>query len=193
MFTGIVQNLGEIQKIQIGKAGLTLQISGKLAQKDLKRGTSVLVDGVCLTVENFDKRSKRFTVTLVPETLSKTFFSTLRSGQKVNLEPSLRLGDPLGGHFVLGHVDFVGKIVKQTPLLKIAVPPPWMKFFPNKGSFTLNGVSLTIAAREKNEISVALIPETLKKTNLGLLKKGDFLHVEIDALARYLSTLNPSL
>src|SRR3989338_9536188 len=116
MFTGIVQNLGEIRKIQIGKAGLTLQISGKLAQKDLKRGTSVLVDGVCLTVENFDKGSKRFTVTLVPETLSKTFFSTVRLKQKVNLEPSLRIGDPLGGHFVLGHVDFVAKVVRPAPI-----------------------------------------------------------------------------
>jgi len=193
MFTGIVQNLGEIQKIQVGKAGLILQISGKLAQKDLKRGTSVLVDGVCLTVENFDKGSKRFTVTLVPETLSKTFFSTVRLKQKVNLEPSLRIGDPLGGHFVLGHVDFVGKVVKTAPLLRIAVPHQWMKFFPAKGSITLNGVSLTIAAREKNEVSIALIPETLKKTNLGLLKKGDPLHVEIDALARYLSILNSSL
>ncbi len=192
MFTGIVQNLGQIKKIQHHGALLTLSIQSRLPSKDLKRGTSVLVDGVCLTVEKNNSKTKTFIVTLVSETLKKTFFSKSILGQKVNLEASLRVGDPIAGHFVLGHVDFLGKIIQEAPELRVQLPLDSLKFFPAKGSVTINGVSLTIAAQRKNHIEVALIPETLKKTNLKLLRKSDPVHIEIDALARYICALQSS-
>ena len=186
MFTGIVQNLGQIKKIQNLGTLLSLSIQSRLPAKDLKRGTSVLVDGVCLTVEKYNSKTNCFTVSLVPETLSRTFFSKSRLGQRVNLEASLRLGDPVAGHFVLGHVDFLGKVSRVAPELSVQLPKESLKFFPDKGSLAINGVSLTIATRKTKGIEVALIPETLKNTNLSLLKKGDPVHIEIDALARYL-------
>lgn len=193
MFTGIVQNLGQIKKIHALNRGLNFTIYSRLPVKDLKRGTSVLVDGVCLTVEKYDSTKKTFVVTLVPETLLKTFFAESRVGQKVNLEASLRVGDPVAGHFVLGHVDFTGRVCHVSPELRLQIPSESLRFFPLKGSVTINGVSLTVSAKDKNEIEVALIPETIRKTNLGLLKNGDLVNVEIDLFARYLSSLQSIL
>jgi len=189
MFTGIVENLGTLKKIDRRKDGLTFGIRSSLPSRVFKKGTSILVNGVCLTVEKFDAKKKIFSVSLVKETLDRTMFKSAKLGQKFNLETSLTLDKAVAGHLVLGHVDFTAKVSHCAPDLEIQVPLKCMKYLPEKGSVTLHGVSLTIARRKKTGIRVALIPETMRVTNLAELKKGDGVHVEIDVLARYLETL----
>lgn len=187
MFTGIVQNVGILKTIRPVKTGVKLFIQSNLRAKDLQKGTSVAVNGVCLTVES--KIDKIFSVSLVPETLTRTNFSHLRVNDELNLEPSLRLGDALAGHFVLGHVDFTAKVLYPAPNLQIEIPRKFLRFFPEKGSITINGVSLTIAKRNQKILTIALIPTTLRETNLEKLKQNDLVNVEIDALARYVDAL----
>lgn len=193
MFTGIVQNLGTLKAKKPVKAGLALEIHSTLSAKDLQKGTSIAVNGACLTVEKYDPKTKIFQVTCVPETLAKTTFQESEIEAQFNLEPSLRMGDSLAGHFVLGHVDFMASVLHAAPELKIKIPPKFTRYFPKKGSITVHGVSLTIAEKGSDSIGLALIPETLKQTNLGDLKEGDLVHIEIDVLARYLESLNPSV
>lgn len=189
MFTGIVENLGVLQKIEPAGDGVVFSIYSELDAAHFTKGNSILVNGVCLTVETFDPTAKLFTVTLVPETLARTTFKSAELGQKLNLESSLTLQKALAGHLVLGHADFTAKVLKVAPELEIGIPEEFMKYFPEKGSVTLHGVSLTIAKRHAASIEMAIIPETLRSTNLGELKPGDGVHVEIDVLARYLETL----
>ncbi len=189
MFTGIVENLGTLKKITPTKVGLSFAIQSSLPGRIFKKGTSILVNGTCLTVEKYDAKKKLFTVSLVQETLERTMFKSAKLGDKLNLESSLTLEKAVAGHLVLGHVDFTGEVLHGGPNLEIGIPFKWMKYFPKKGSVTLHGVSLTIAKRKKNSIQVALIPETMNVTNLAALKKGDRVHVEIDVLARYLESL----
>lgn len=189
MFTGIVENLGTVKKVEPQNGSLRLTIHSTLPTEVFQKGTSILVNGVCLTVESSDASSQTFTVTLVEETLNRTLFKSVELEQKLNLETSLTLQKPLAGHLVLGHVDFTGKVTQAAPSLTVEVPANFMKYFPEKGSVTLHGVSLTIAKRHEKAIEVALIPETLRVTNLGALKVGDAIHVEIDVLARYLESL----
>jgi riboflavin synthase len=194
MFTGIVENLGTVQKISPDAGGVELLIHSDFPQKYLKKGTSVLVNGVCLTVEKSDSKKKEFTLHLVEESLARTAFKSVKLGDKVNLESSLTLNKALAGHLVLGHIDFTARVLREAPLLELEIPKPYCKYFPEKGSITVHGVSLTIAKRSTNHIQVALIPETLRSTNLASFKKGDSLNIEIDVLARYLeSLLAPSL
>lgn len=189
MFTGIVENLGSIHEIQPMDKSMRLLIESGLPAENFPVGTSILVNGVCLTVESYDIEKRAFWVSLVEETLNRTSFKGVKLGEKMNLETSLTLAKPLAGHLVLGHVDFTGEVLEPAPSLRVKIPVEFMKYFPEKGSVTLHGVSLTIAKRGENFIELALIPETLRKTNLGELKQGDTIHVEIDVLARYLETL----
>lgn len=191
MFTGIVQNLGKILNFNQEKGVMSLQIATQLPEKKLSKGTSLMVNGVCLTVERYDLPTSSVQVSLMEETLKRTCFSQLQMGDLVNLEPSLTLETPLAGHFVLGHVDFCGELLEVAPHLKVQIPPEKLKYFPEKGSVTLHGVSLTISERGLDFIRVELIPETLKESNLSSLSKGDLIHVEIDALTRYLESLFP--
>ena len=193
MFTGIVQNLGTLKAKKPVKAGLALEIHSTLSAKDLQKGTSIAVNGACLTVEAYDAKTKIFQLTCVPETLAKTTFQESEIGSKLNLEASLRTGDSLAGHFVLGHVDFKASVLTPAPELKLKIPFEFLRYFPKKGSVTVHGVSLTIADKGSDFIRLALIPETLKQTNLGDLKGGDLVHIEIDVLARYLESLNPTV
>jgi len=163
--------------------GAQFKIESSFPASAFKKGASIAVDGVCLTVEAYS--GKVFTVSLVKETLKKSRLGGARLGEKFNLETPLTLETPLSGHFVSGHTDSTGKVLKTEPF-QISVPEKYLKFMPEKGSVTINGVSLTIAKRLKNGIEIALIPETKKSTNLGAVRVGDSVNIEIDLLARYL-------
>jgi riboflavin synthase len=183
MFTGIVQNLGTLMAKKATPYGVQFKIKSSLSAASFRKGASIAVDGVCLTVEAYS--GKVFTVSLVKETLKKSRLGGARLGEKFNLETPLTLETLLSGHFVSGHTDSTGKVLKIEPF-QISVPEKYLKFMPEKGSVTINGVSLTIAKRLKNGIEIALIPETKKSTNLGAIQVGDSVNIEIDLLARYL-------
>lgn len=187
MFTGIVENLGIIQKIDRLSGGVVLHIESNLAAEHFKKGNSIAVNGVCLTVETYE--APLFTVSLIQETLDRSAFKSAELGQKVNLETSLTLQKPIAGHLVLGHVDFTAKVLSPAPHLELEIPSAFMKYFPEKGSIAVHGVSLTIAKRKEGSILLELIPETLRSTNLGEVGAEDLVNIEIDTLARYLETL----
>ncbi len=176
MFTGIIKDLGRIKSREKSEKGLVLHIESAL---EFGIGDSVAVDGVCLTVESC--KNGVLQVTAVQETLDRVVF-----GDEVNLESPLTLQDAVGGHLVLGHVDFVGEVLRKAPDLEISVPDEYLRFMPEKGSVSLNGVSLTIAEVLDDRIRIAIIPETMKVTNLGVVEK---VNVEIDMIARYLEKL----
>lgn len=189
MFTGLVQNLGKIITLKKSGDALALCIFSALPAKHFKKGASIAVDGVCLTVEKYETKKKYFWVTAVRETLKKTQISALSAGDTVHLEPPLTLETALGGHLVSGHVDGRAVVLKPAPHLRLQLPKELLHFCPVKGSIAVLGVSLTIAAAEENWVEMALIPETLKATKLGALKRGDLCHVEVDMIARYLEHL----
>ena len=191
MFTGIVQELSEIREcLPAGKAS-RFSFQAPVLSGKLKVGDSVACDGVCLTVEKNEPSG--FSVSAVPETLAKTTLGGLKTGDIVNLEPALTSQDPLGGHFVMGHVDGVCEIISVNILaagegceITVRLPEEFLPYCVYKGSLALSGVSLTIAAVEGEALRFALIPHTLKATNLGRrVKLGTRLNFEVDILAKY--------
>lgn len=186
MFTGIIEELGSVEKIVRKPDGMEIFVKSKVPKSLFKRGNSIAVDGACLTVETYDAKKGVFSAHLVNETLDKTHFNKIEKNSLLNLEVPLRFSDFLHGHLVSGHVDAVATVKSFKEYLELTVPKDLFKFCPEKGSLTVNGVSLTIAKSKNNSVSLALIPETLKKTNLSSLKKGDQVNIEIDLLARYL-------
>lgn len=189
MFTGLVQNLGTLVETVKVKKGLELLIHSTLPAETFQKGASIMVNGVCLTVENYFTEKRNFLVTAVEETLNKSTLKRLKTKDRVNLEAALTLNTPLGGHLVSGHVDAVGTVMRAGSDFVLKVPKELLRFFAVKGSIVVNGVSLTIADQEKDTVRIALIPETLKETNLGLLKKGALVNLEVDLIARYLDRL----
>lgn len=202
MFSGIINYTGKIKKakkiFQKGKIlGMELTIEApKSIFNRLKIGSSLLTNGVCLTVLKMRNAggSTIIETFLMNETLRLTSFKTAKKNDVLNLEPSLRLGDEVSGHFVFGHVDAVGKIYAiakdgASKILTVVIPAKLKKFFPSKGSVALDGISLTIIQNPKhapkNSISVSLIPHTLKVTNLRDKKLGSLINVEVDMLSRY--------
>jgi len=195
MFTGIIQKTGEIKKIGTRNGIKILAIEPRLAktrakQRMLNPGDSIAVDGCCLTVTACTK--KLFKVEAIPETLKHTIINKYRKGTIVNLENPLKIGDSLDGHFVQGHIDFVGTVLKSgkdgdSKILTISFPKNIAKYFALKGSVTVNGVSLTISKISKTGFEVSLIPQTLKTTNLNSLVKNDVANIEIDMIARYIN------
>ena len=188
MFSGIVEAVGRIQSVQPLPKALQIKIEKPSDFNDLKIGDSVAVDGVCLTIEEFSNDSMTFT--LADETLKVTGWTEekLTNGQ-FNLERSLRMGDRIHGHLVAGHVDAVGEIVSRTEegaslWYWIAFPESLKAMLWKKGSVSLKGVSLTINDIKENQLSLCLIPETLRRTNLASLKVGDKVNLEVDSLAR---------
>ena len=191
MFTGIIQGLGRVEKISAvkgdGKAAqMTIEL-GRLA-KGLKVGDSVSINGACLTVVEVKKGKASFE--MVGETMKKTALGSLTIGDKVNIERSLRFGDTIDGHFVLGHVDGIGTIIekvkqKNQTKLWIKIDKKLIKYVVPKGSIAIDGISLTVVDVLKDKISVALIPHTLAVTTLGIKDKGDKVNVEIDLLGKY--------
>jgi riboflavin synthase len=191
MFTGIIAAVGKISRIESAKGGLRLAIdAGKLGLSDLKVGDSVAVNGACLTVVKRGK--KNFGVDVSRETLRCT--AGLEQLAEVNLEKALRLSDRLDGHFVLGHVDGVGKVVRfeavgKSRLLGVRAPGGLARYIARKGSITVHGVSLTVNTARGAEFEVNLIPHTLAATTLRHLEVGDRVNLEVDPLARYAERL----
>lgn len=192
MFTGIIEEIGQIEKVTSQKGDKTFIVSTKKVVKGKKIGDSITVNGACTTVTKLTKNSFEFVA--IPETLQKTNLDFLEKGTQVNLESSLTLNKSLDGHLVQGHVDARAKVAslqKSTKgtRLEIALPKEISKYVALKGSITINGVSLTVSVLKKSSFCVDLIPHTLKETNLGLLKKNDIVNLEIDLIARYLARL----
>ena len=188
MFTGIIEEVGEIDEIKSIAGGKSLKISSKEILRDLKVGDSISVNGVCLTVTNCTLT--HFHVDAVGETMSKTTISMFKVGRIVNLERALQLSQRLGGHLVQGHVNGVGEIFEIKKLgenysLSVIVPGILEKYFIKEGSVAIDGVSLTIAQTLNNKLTFSIIPHTWKNTNLRLRKVGDKVNVEIDVIAKY--------
>lgn len=187
MFTGIIKEIGSVKKIRVDDS-YYITISCQKTLENIKIGSSICSDGICLTVLEFDESS--FTVQVMPETIHKTNFSEKKLGDKINLEPSLKVGDPLDGHIVSGHIDSLGVVEKVTSdsdnwVITIKPPIEHMIYIVQKGSVILNGVSLTVSNVEKNLFNVSLIKHTLENTNLGSLRVGDKVNIETDIFARY--------
>ena len=192
MFTGIVEELGQIHKIDLKPSGMRFTISAKLVMDDLKIGDSISVNGVCLTVIQKDK--KQFSLELVPETLDKSNLGELIEGNYVNLERAMQASDRFGGHILQGHVETLGVILdkqqqEDNAVISVGLDPEWMRFCIPKGSIALDGISLTIAKIEANIVEIALIPHTMENTTLGLKSKSDTLNIETDIIGKYVERL----
>jgi riboflavin synthase len=192
MFTGLVQTIGRVAAVRRAGRAAALTIEARLPGEPLAAGESIAVDGVCLTVTRPARTG--FAATVVAETLACTTLGAIASGTRVNLERSLALGDRLGGHFVLGHVDDTVRVVRVARAagdtrLRVALPRALSRYVARKGSVVLQGVSLTVAACGPTWLEVALVPETLARTTLGAVGPGMRLNIEVDLLARYLERL----
>ncbi|MCE5180816.1 MAG: riboflavin synthase [Betaproteobacteria bacterium] len=193
MFTGIIQAIGKIEKIDALEQGVRLSIdAGALEMDDVALGDSIAANGVCLTV--IAKTANGYQVDVSRETLNCTA-GLGNAGAEINLEKAMRLSDRLGGHLVSGHVDGVGSVVAFDPvgecfLLRIRAPHDIAKYIAYKGSITVNGVSLTVNSVEHDEFTINLIPHTLEMTTLKHLKAGSPVNLEVDLLARYVDRLN---
>jgi len=191
VFTGIIEGLGTIKKFDKNtktRSAAKMQVDlGKLA-KGLKAGHSVAINGVCLTVTKISKNQAEFE--MIGETIKKTDLDALELGDKVNIERSLKVGERMEGHFVLGHIDDIGKIIKiekKPTEIKfwIELPKDLARYVVKKGSIAIDGISLTLVDVIKNKISVCIIPHTMKITNLGSKKIGDKVNIETDVLGKY--------
>lgn len=194
MFTGIISERGKIRSIEnIGGLVLNIESSSPDFFAQSRVGDSVAVNGVCLTVTSCEDNLMLTFVQV--ETIDKTTIGSFEAGTEINLEHPLRLSDRLGGHLVQGHVDGVAKVTAIVPQsdgsTRVTIEPPseLMKFISLKGSVSLDGVSLTIASREKNQFDVALIPATIEKTGFGSYNVGTKVNIEVDCLARYVDQL----
>jgi riboflavin synthase alpha subunit len=184
MFTGLVRDVGRVTSFDDGRLVVEAETAGEL-------GDSIAVDGVCLTV--VESGGGRLAFDVVPETVSRV----KPFGERVNLEPALRVGEPLGGHYVQGHVDGVGAVaavmVEEDGLrVRIEAPPELLRYLVEKGSVAVDGVSLTVAAVDGTGFEVALIPHTLEVTTLGRVASGASVNLEADVLAKYVERLLPS-
>ena len=192
MFTGIVREQGQVVSAEAGGAGVRLVVDAPVTAGAVAVGDSVSISGVCLTVTAAANGSLAFDV--VHETLNRTAFGDLAPGTPVNVEPALRAGDPLGGHYVQGHVDGVGRIRRIDPEgdgRRVWIDPPseLERYLVEKGSVAVDGVSLTVAQLDESGFAVALIPHTLAVTTLGGLAAGDLVNLEVDVLAKYVERL----
>ena len=192
MFTGIVRELGRVASIEGGAGGVRLELDAPATAPTVGLGDSVAVNGCCLTVVGSD--GGRLAFDAVPETLRRTTLGALRPGDPVNVEPALRVGDPLGGHFVQGHVDGVGRVQSieaEGDGLRafVAAAPEILRYCVEKGSITVEGVSLTVAELAGDSFAVALIPHTLAETTLSELAQGREVNLEVDVLAKYAERL----
>jgi riboflavin synthase len=188
VFTGLVREVGDV----VGFDGARLTVAAPATAAGVDIGDSISVDGVCLTVVARDGSTLRFDA--VPETLGRTSLGDLAPGSRVNLEPALRAGDPLGGHYVQGHVDGVGSVRSVEPegdgkRTAFAAPAELLRYVVEKGSIAVQGTSLTVAAVDGTGFEVALIPHTLEATTLGALQPGDRVNLEADVLAKYVEKL----
>jgi riboflavin synthase len=193
MFTGLIEGIGKVKTIRRLRSEAELTISPLLQLTDCQVGESISVDGVCLTVTAVSEGSIRMDVS--GETLSRSTLGSLKPGDRVNLERALRLTDRLGGHLVAGHVDGIGKIVKKEAQqqkswrLKIAIDEKISRYTIEKGSISVDGISLTINRCEKKAFEVNIVPQTGRETTLLTKKVGDLVNVETDFIGKYVEKL----
>jgi riboflavin synthase len=192
VFTGLVQKVGTLVARRPGPERQTLVVAARLDPRDRVRGASVAVDGVCLTVTEADDEQLQFDAAF--ETLRLTTLASLEVGRRVNLEPALRVGDPLGGHLVSGHVDGVGTVRSVAARgdareVHVDCPPTLLAFVAPKGSICVDGTSLTVNAIDPRGFAVGLVPHTLAVTTLGELAAGRAVNLEVDLVARYVARL----
>ena len=189
MFNGIIKNIGKIYRIKKVKNNCTMEIISKIKFSKHEIGSSISCSGACLTLEKISKNKIKFF--LSNETLNKTIFKKSKSGDILNLEKSLKYGESISGHFVQGHIDATCSVSKITLigkswLINFNMLKKYKKYIVEKGSITINGVSLTIAKMLKNGFQIAVIPKTLELSNLMYLKKKDIVNVEFDVLSKYI-------
>lgn len=195
MFTGIVQAVGRVKELTRWGAGARIELTAPVALlRRMHRGDSIAVNGCCLTLVS--KRAGRFTADLSAETLAKTALGGYGAGTRVNLELPLRMGDPLGGHMMQGHVEGTGKLLGIKKLagdggwwMRVAIPEELLALLVPKGSLAVDGISLTVAALKGNEAGFAIIPHTWEHTNLRWLQAGAAMNLETDPIARHVEQL----
>src|ERR1700723_1566767 len=194
MFTGIIEEVGRVAKIERRGENRRLTVEAAYVPKELATGHSIAVSGVCLTA--LDLKSKSFSADLAPETWTRTSFSRMHEGALVNLELPMKADGRFGGHIVQGHVDGVGKLTAFERIaesgnwwLHIELPDDVEKYTVYKGSISIEGISLTVAKLEKNRCTVAIIPHTVEMTNLYSLKPGDPVNLEADLIAKYVEKM----
>jgi len=189
MFTGIITHTGKINKIIRSKKNCTIEVESAMKFNKKEIGSSISCSGACLTLEENKRNSLKFY--LSKETLKRTIFNSSRIGDIINLEKSMKFGNRLSGHFVQGHVDTTSRILKiahigKSWLITFKLPNKYKKFLINKGSITINGISLTISNIFENSFDVSVVPHTLKLTNIIKMKVKDKVNIEFDVLGKYI-------
>jgi riboflavin synthase len=192
VFTGIVEDLGEIVEVEELTEAARITIRSAVVTEDARLGDSIAVNGVCLTVTSVTDGT--FTADVMRETLDRSSLSKAHPKDQVNLERSVRLSDRLGGHLVQGHVDATGIIQQRTPaehweIVAITLPESISRYVVEKGSISVDGISLTVSNITDDRFEVSLIPETLKRTTLGVKQPGDAVNLEVDVIGKYVERL----
>jgi riboflavin synthase len=198
VFTGIIEELGEIVSIEALPDAARYTVRGPLVTADAVHGASIAVNGVCLTVVDGtgsrDLADGRFTADVMAESLKRSSLGDLGPGDRVNLERPMRADGRFGGHIVQGHVDGTGTVLERTPsehweLVRVSLPPELARYVVEKGSVTVDGISLTVSALTGGDFTVSLIPATLAQTTLGIKQPGQRVNLEVDVLAKYAERL----
>jgi riboflavin synthase len=192
VFTGIVEELGEVTAVEILDDACRFRLRGPVVTQGVKHGDSIAVNGVCLTV--VEHAGEEFTADVMAETLGRSSLGALTVGSRVNLERPMAVGERLGGHIVQGHVDGTGEILERTPsehweIVRISLPAELARYVVEKGSITVDGISLTVVEAGSGHFTVSLIPTTLALTTLGRKQPGDPVNLEVDVVAKYVERL----
>ena len=185
MFTGIVEELGHV----VAREGSRLRIAARRVLEGAATGDSTAVNGCCLTIVDHDAEAGWWEADVSEETYARTTLGSLRPGDPVNLERTVRLEDRLGGHLVQGHVDAVGEVVDPAPDLRVRMPRELLRYVVEKGSVTVDGISLTVVEPLADGFTVAVIPHTAQVTTLGAKGPGDLVNLEVDVIAKYAERL----
>jgi len=194
MFTGIIEEVGHVSRVTNENGNRRLMVAASNLVKELRKGDSIAVSGVCLTAVEITPNS--FAADLAEETWNRTSFSRIKEGAAVNLELPMRADGRFGGHIVQGHVDGTGKLLALDRIsnaedywLRIEIPPDLVRYVISKGSLSIEGISLTVAKIEGTQVTVAIIPHTVEATNLKSLKAGDAVNLEVDLIAKYVEKM----
>lgn len=190
MFTGIVEELGAVESVERQSDAVRLTVRAVTVLEDARPGDSISVNGCCLTIS--DRAGDTWTADVMAETLAKTGLGSLVPGDRVNLERAATVGSRLGGHLVQGHVDALGQVVRREPgdhwdVVTVSMPRELAPYLVDKGSITVDGVSLTVVTAGEEEFTVSLIPETLRRTTLGFREPGDPVNLEVDVIGKYVA------
>jgi riboflavin synthase len=190
VFTGIVEELGTVEAVEQQSDAVRLTLRATIVLEGTERGDSIAVNGCCLTVA--ERTGSTWTADVMAESLDRTGLGSLSAGDRVNLERAVTAGTRLGGHLVQGHVDAVGHVVRREPgehwdVVTFSMPPDLAPYLVDKGSVTVDGVSLTVVEAREDGFSVSLIPETLRRTTLGFRAPGDVVNLEVDVIGKYVA------